>query len=84
MGPWVTPWTLAAQEENALGYIRWKPTVFYLRAEGWRCLCGELGSETMQAALREAQIYRYANARPPGGKPGKYYTIDGALFDDGV
>ncbi|WP_332700984.1 TOPRIM and DUF927 domain-containing protein [Devosia sp.] len=80
----LTPWTLAAQEENALGYIRLKPAVFYLRAEGWRRLCGDLGSEKMQAALTEAQIYRYANARPPGGKPGKYYTIYGALIDGGV
>ncbi|WP_332719801.1 hypothetical protein [Pelagibacterium mangrovi] len=79
----LTPWDLAAREDDEAGYYCRARHVVFLKAAGWRDLCGNLSSAHMQAALKEAEAFRYTTARPPHGKPEKFYIIDAAAQGDG-
>lgn len=79
----LTPWELAARDVDELGYYCHARNVAYLKAAGWRDLCGDLSSAYMQAALKEAGVFQYTTARPPRGKPGKFYIVDAATVGDG-
>lgn len=79
----LTPWELAARDVDEPGYYCYARNVVYLKAAGWRDLCGDLSSAYMQAALKEAGVFQYTTARPPRSKPGKFYIIDAATLGIG-
>lgn len=79
----LTPWQVAAKDAAGIGYFCRERKNFYLKATGWRSLCGEVDSADMQAALGRLGAFRYTNARPPKGYSGKYYIIDASVVGDG-